>query len=374
MGTASVTVTAGPLDRIAVDPSSVALLPNRTQAFAATGYDQYDNEVSGVKFVSEPTFTWTVVNGGGAIDSSGVFTAGVVAGIYTDTVQAEADGVTETATVIVTTVDSVAVEPPSATLIQGGTQHFTATASDKDGRIINGVTFTWTVATGDSGTIDSNGVFTAGTTLGTYPDTVQATTEGITGTASVTVTTLARVAVEPPSATLAPEETQAFTATGYDPYDNEIDGLSFDWAVVNGGGTIDGNGLFTAGTTAGTYPDTVQATTEGINGTASVTVTPGALARIDVDPLSVTLAPNQTQAFTATGYDAHDNMISGLSFTWAVVNGGGTINSSGLFTAGTAVGEYSNTVRATSGSINGRASVTIEYYYTYLPMTLRNRQ
>lgn len=45
---------------------------------------------------------------------------------------------------------------------------------------------------------------------------------------------------------------------------------------------------------------------------------------------------------------------------WSVVNGGGTINSStGLFTAGLVAGTFSNTVRATSGTVSGTATVIV---------------
>jgi hypothetical protein len=73
------------------------------------------------------------------------------------------------------------------------------------------------------------------------------------------------------------------------------------------------------------------------------------------------LADGGTQQFTATGRDASGAPVAippGL--VWAVVNGGGTINSgTGFFTAGSVPGTFPNTIRATSGSISGFASVTV---------------
>jgi hypothetical protein len=62
--------------------------------------------------------------------------------------------------------------------------------------------------------------------------------------------------------------------------------------------------------------------------------------------------------FTATGLDQFGNPMSPQpTFTWSV-SGGGTISSSGLFTAGsTAGGPF--TVTASSGSVSGTASVTV---------------
>ena len=83
---------------------------------------------------------------------------------------------------------------------------------------------------------------------------------------------VATVVVSPSSATLDQVATQAFSATAYDSGGIVIPGTVFAWSVINGGGTIDGSGLFTAGTTAGSYAGTVKATASGINGLATVTV------------------------------------------------------------------------------------------------------
>ncbi len=87
--------------------------------------------------------------------------------------------------------------------------------------------------------------------------------------------------------------------------------------------------------------------------------TPGPLATITVTPNPRTLAISAIQSFVATGRDAAGNLVS-ITPTWSVVALGGTINgSSGLFTAGTVTGTFANTVRATSGSIFGSATVTV---------------
>ncbi len=337
IATTTVTFTAGSLHHIAVSPAPAVLTPNATQLFTATGYDQYDNEISGL------SFTWSVVNGGGTIDSNGVFTAGPTAGTYPDTVRAKAEGISGYASVTVTAgaLNHIVVTPSSVTLAPEGTQSFTATGYDQYDNEISGLSFTWSVVNG-GGTVDSNGVFTAGPTAGTYPDTVQATAEGISGYASVTVTAgaLNHIVVTPSSVTLAPEEVHPFTATGYDQYENEVSGLSSTWSVVNGGGSIDSNGVFTAGTIAETYTDIIR-----------------------------------TTANSTSDYGQYDNQISGLSFTWSVVNGGGSIDSNGVFTAGPTAGTYTDTVRAKAEGISGYASVTIaageaDEYLIFLPLVL----
>jgi hypothetical protein len=95
-------------------------------------------------------------------------------------------------------------------------------------------------------------------------------------------------------------------------------------------------------------------------GTGQVNYTlPGPLDHIVVMPASASVATGGTLQFTAQGYDAANNLIPGLPFGWNVINGGGAVGGSGLFTAGATPGQYDNTIRASSGGFNGYASVQV---------------
>ena len=128
-------------------------------------------------------------------------------------------------------------------------------------------------------TISPSGLFTAGTTTGTFASTVSATSGGMTATATVTVTPgpLATIVVSPTPVTLAGGATQQYTAQGRDAAGNIV-AITPTWSVIAGGGAIGTTGVFTAGSTSGTFANTVQASSGGIAGTATVTVTPGPLA------------------------------------------------------------------------------------------------
>ena len=172
----------------------------------------------------------------------------------------------------------------------------------------------------------------------------------------MTAGALATITVTPNPATMSVNATQQFTAVGKDVAGNVIV-LAPTWAVVAGGGAISGTGLFTAGAVSGTYTNTVRASSGGISGFATV-VEIGALASITVTPNPVTMPNNSTQQFVAVGKDANGNVFL-FSPVWSVVNGGGAINSSGLFTSGAVAGTFNNTVQATSGAISGTATVTV---------------
>ena len=86
---------------------------------------------------------------------------------------------------------------------------------------------------------------------------------------------------------------------------------------------------------------------------------PDALDHIVVTPAAPSVIAGATQLFAAQGYDAHNNPIPNLPVTWNIANGGGIIDSNGLFTAGATPGTYDNTVVAAVGSVTGSATVTV---------------
>lgn len=82
---------------------------------------------------------------------------------------------------------------------------------------------------------------------------------------------LATITVTPDPVTLDVLTTQQFVAVGRDASNNVV-AITPTWSVVNGGGTIAGGGLFTAGGVAGTFTNTVRATSGALFGEAVVIV------------------------------------------------------------------------------------------------------
>ncbi|MGA9669805.1 MAG: hypothetical protein WBQ94_11380, partial [Terracidiphilus sp.] len=136
---------------------------------------------------------------------------------------------------------SVTVSPNSASVAAGGTAQFTATVTGTTNTAV-----TWT-ATG--GTISSSGLFTAGSTAGAFQvkaTSVQDTSQS--ATASVTV-----MAAAPISVTVSPAITSVYTG-GTQQFGASVTGTSnttVNWTAT--GGTVTSAGLFTAGTTTGSF-------------------------------------------------------------------------------------------------------------------------
>lgn len=354
-GTATVTVTPGALATIAITPANDTTIAGGTKQFTAVGRDASGNVVT----IAAPV--WSIANGGGTISATGLFTAGAVAGAFPATIKVTSGTITATAneTIVGGALATVVVTPVTATIGTGATQQFVATGRDAAGNVVT-ITPVWSVGAG-GGTISATGLFTAGTTSGVFTNTVRATSGALSGTATVTVTAgaLASITVAPTPISVAFGASVQLTATGQDAAGNPV-AITPAWSVVNGGGTIDAaTGLFTAGNTLGVFANTIRVSSGSTVSTVSVTVTSGALAAITITPASVTLGVNATQQFTAVGRDAGGNVVA-ITPVWSIVANGGIIgSSSGLFTAGTTPGVFTNTVRATSGAISATASVTV---------------
>jgi len=143
--------------------------------------------------------------------------------------------------------------------------------------------------------------------------------------------------------------------------------LTYTWAttVAPAAVTFGANATNAAKTTvatftkAGSYSFQVTIRDAGnLMATSSVTVTVSqTLTSIVVAPPSASVTSGGTQPFTATAADQFGAALAPQpAVTW-VVNGGGAISPSGLFTAGSTAGAF--TVTAANGAVNGTASVTV---------------
>src|SRR6185503_13164148 len=213
------------------------------------------------------------------------------------------------------------------------------------------------------------------TTPGTYN--LQVTIRdvpGLTVTSNVTVTKSGSTNQAPTVATAASANpnpvsgtTSNLSALGAD--DGGEANLTYTWATTgtppapvtfSANGTNAAKNTIATFTKAGSYSLLVTIRDLGsLTVTSSVNVTVNqTLTSINVVPTSASVAVGMTQSFTATALDQFGvALASQPTFAWSVT-GGGTISSSGLFTAGSTPGGPF-TVRATSGSVNGTANVTV---------------
>ncbi len=135
-------------------------------------------------------------------------------------------------------VATVAVSPTTSGITVGGTQTYAATLKDAAGNTLTGRTVSWTSNNAAMATVSSNGLVTA-VVVGSA--TITATSEGMSGTAGVTVSAAAPPPPPPPPATGGwPNEPAGFTLLTDEPFNALVEN---GWHQVQRQST-NGSGLF----------------------------------------------------------------------------------------------------------------------------------
>src|SRR5437867_2274924 len=345
---ARTTDTGTTLAEVVVLPKTVNLVQNQSTDFVAFG-------VSTASDTMPVAVNWSVTGGNitDSVTSKGMhyghFKAGAQTGQYKVRAQDPATGMSDSATAVVTAtavpVASVVVLPAAASAPVGGTVQFVAVPLDSTGTALGGRIIVWASSNTAVANVNTSGVATAAATGST---TIAATSEGHSGTATLTVTAVtvpvASVTVSPASASVPVGPAVQLAATPKDASGNPLTGRTVTWASSNTSvGTVNASGLVT-GVVAGST--TITATSEGQSGTSVVTVTLVPVASVTVSPAPASVQAGQTVQLTATPKDANGNTLTGRTVTWASSNTSvGTVNASGLVT-GVVAG--STTITATS--------------------------
>src|SRR6266480_3581983 len=225
-------------------------------------------------------------------------------------------------------VVSVDLTPPSATVQVGQTVQLTAIPRDANGNALSDRTVTWTSSNTSAAIVSPTGLVT-GVVAGSAA--ITATSEGKSGTASITVTNVpvASVDVTPPTASVQVGQTVQLSATPKDVNGLPLSGRTLTWTSSNTSvATVSNAGLVSAVTPGSA---TITATSEGKSGTSSIMVTDIPIVSVDVTPPTATVQAGQTVQLTATPRDANGAALSGRAVTWSSNNTSvATVSISGL--------------------------------------------
>jgi len=258
------------------------------------------------------------------------------------------------------TLQSITIEPSSASIAAGLTQQFTATGHYSDNTtqdLTNSVT--WNSSPTNVATINASGLATGVTAGG--PAIITATQAGASGSAQLTVTpaVLQSITLSPGTASVAAGLTQPFTATGHysdrttQDVTNSVTWSSSDNTIA----TINAAGLATGAKAGG--PITITGTQGNVSGTAQFTVTAAVLQSIGVSPNPASVAAGLSQPFTASAHYS-DKSIQDVTTaaTWSSSdNTIATISATGVAAGLKAGGPI--TITATLGSTSGAAQLTV---------------
>src|SRR5213596_3599525 len=327
------------ITQLVVAPKNVTLQPNQAYDFVAVGFTATGDS-------ADMTVSWNASSGSVTSSSSGKRHYGHFqngnCGAFKLAATSNPGNLSDTATVTVSgctvPVASVSVSPASATVAAGQAVQLTATPKDANGNPLSGRTVTWSSNNTSVAIADVNGNVTA---IAPGSATITATSEGQSGTAAITVTSVpvASVTVSPASASVQAGQTVQLTATPKDVNGNPLTGRTITWASSNTSvATVNSSGLV-SGVVAGSA--TITATSEGQSGTSAITVTgaaPGCAA--STTAFQNTAFASQNGSFTATfdatpagtGLDAATGLSQGAAAAYtdlAVIvrfNTGGTID------------------------------------------------
>src|SRR5437870_7528582 len=339
-----------PVASVGVTPASATTHPGLTVQLTATPQDAAGNPLTG-RTVTWATSAATIAT----VDATGLVTGKGAGGPVTVTATSEGKSRTAAITVTPIPVATVAVAPPTASIVVGATVQLTATPQDAAGNPLTGRTITWQSGNAAVASVDANGLVT-GKALG-GPVTITATSEGKAGTAAVAVTPIpvATVAVAPPTASIVVGATVQLSATPQDAVGNPLTGRTITWQSGNAAvASVDANGLVTGKGAGG--PVTVTATSEGKSGSATVAVTPIPVATVAVAPPTASIVVGATVQLSATPQDAVGNPLTGRTITWQSGNAAvASVDANGLVTGKGAGGPV--TVTATSEGKSGSATV-----------------
>ena len=339
---------------VAISPSNISAQVGKTVQLTATVRD------SAGTILSNRSISWsssdTVV---GKVSTAGMFAARSPgsAVIHATVGDKEASA---SASVVPVPVASVAVAPASPTVQVGGSIQFTAATRDASGNTLSGRLTTWSSSNTAAATIDASGrasALAAGTTN------IVATSEGITGQTSMTVTTtpppppapVASVSVTLASSNLTIGQTTQATAVTKDASGHVLTGRSISWSSSNSAvASVNANGLVSA-LAQGTA--TITATSEGVSGSGPITITIAPVASVVVTLTPSTVIAGQTAQATAVLKDAQGNVLSGRTIAWSSSNTAvATVAANGLVTS---VAAGSASITATSEGKSGSTGLTV---------------
>jgi len=226
-------------------------------------------------------------------------------------------------------MSSFAVSAPSS-VTAGSSFNVVVTAKDQFGNTFSSYSGTVTLTSGDSQAVlpgplaisGGSGTFTGVVLKTSGSQSLTATAGSYTGSTNVAVEHAAAASfdVTPATATIGAGSAQAYTGTAKDEFGNYwVVSASTTWGITTGAGGSWASNVYTS-EVVGTW--TVTGTYLTFTDTATLEVTYGAVDHITVSPSSQSLTAGESQAYTATAYDAiGNNWDVTATASWSITTG-----------------------------------------------------
>ena len=291
----------GPVDHIAISPTSASVTAGSGQTYAVEAYDANGTDLGNVTGSS----TFAITPDGSC--SAATCTA-TLAGSHTITATYSGKTAGATLLVVAGAASRISVSPSTATITAGGSQAYAATAYDQYGNtlgdVTGGTTFAFNGGPACSGNVCSTTKAFSWTVVASYGSL------GTYVTLNVTPGPAASLVLNPASTSITLGGGQSYNAEAFDQYGNDIGNLasSSSFSIAPDGTCT---GISCSPALAGAH--TVTATDGAATGTASLTATAGPPYRLVVSPAVTTIAAGGSASFSAEAYDQYNNDLGDVT-------------------------------------------------------------
>jgi hypothetical protein len=171
---------------------------------------------------------------------------------------------------------------------------------------------------------------------------------------TITSDVVAPLVVTPGAVIIPPSSSQQFSAKTYASDGTLQPASNVAWKAT--GGFISKGGMYFAGRTPGAFR-VVATSPTGQSDTSAVTIGTLSVVSLAVSPVTVSLQSGQAQQFTATATLSDGSTKSNPSVTWTAT--GGTITSSGSYTAGSQAGSFKVNATVSGAALTASSTVSI---------------
>ncbi|MAD60861.1 MAG: hypothetical protein CMH49_04985, partial [Myxococcales bacterium] len=327
---ANVNIIPGPVTQIAVTrpsqneqvevESQITVTPGQVLALNAFALDAFENEV-------DVSLIWSTSVENFGVTSAGVFTAGIMAGVYPNAIRVRHLGVERYITVDIQAGApvSINIEPSTIIMSPGSSVQLSAYFTDAQGNVSDvEVEVNWGRIASSNFSITSDGIVSADCAVSPsfYADEINVSTVpgsgfALSNTANVDVRAgeVASVEITPNRADVEVNDDFFFVAEGLDACGFKTNDVPL-YTVSNGRGSINPEGRFRAGTV--TEEVTISANIGDLITNAQVTVTPGAAVDLNVIPDEVSVVVGQRQTFELEASDEYGNTWTPTDAVWQV--------------------------------------------------------
>ena len=343
---ATISVSEIAVARVDVTPAVNTLVFGQTTQLSAQLHDAGGGVVTG-RAVNWSTSDAAIAT----VSAQGLVTA---FGTGSVTITARSEGQSGSAAISVNPrpASAVIVSPGQAALFAGQTVQLSALVTDDGGQVVTGRPVTFSTSSNQVATVSAQGLVTG---VGAGTATITATSDGVTGRATVTIAPdpVAVVDVSLSSTSLYVGSTIQLTATPRSATGQVLTGRPIVWSSSTPAvASVSASGVVTA---LASGDAVIIAAVDGRQGTAIVTVRLVPVASVSVTPTTATTPVGRSVALTAMALDAAGRPLSGRVIGWTSSNNGVAIVSS----SGLVIGLASGTVTITASSEGKRATAAV---------------